>query len=117
MGGDDTVSVIDTATNTVVATVRRGRLSLRGVAVTPVGTRVYVTNRLGTTVSVIDTATNTVVATVIVGEEPFGVAVNLVGTRVYVAIAGASNNVSVHRHRDQHGGGHGGCGGGRAAWR
>src|SRR5215470_5486086 len=59
----DTVSVIDTATNTVVATVPVGRFPF-GVAITPDGTHAYVTNNASRTVSVIDTATNTVVATV-----------------------------------------------------
>jgi YVTN family beta-propeller protein len=57
----NTVSVIDTATNTVVATVP---VSFPfGVAVNPAGTFAYVTDA-SNTVSVIDTATNTVVATV-----------------------------------------------------
>ena len=57
--GANSVSVIDTATNTVVATVPVG-FSPTGVAITPDGTRVYVS---GIPVTVIDTATNTVVAT------------------------------------------------------
>ncbi|NJN66557.1 MAG: hypothetical protein HC884_07500, partial [Chloroflexaceae bacterium] len=42
---DDTVSVIDTSTNTVVATVAVGNTPV-GVAVNPAGTRVYVTNHM-----------------------------------------------------------------------
>ena len=80
----DTVSVIDTATNTVVATVPVGTRPY-GVAVNPAGTFVYVTNQDSNNVSVIDTATNTVVATVPVGREPHGVAVNPAGTVAYVA--------------------------------
>src|SRR3989304_24158 len=74
--GTTTVSVIDTATNTVVATVAVGTNPL-GVAITPDGARAYVTNSGGgaNSVSVIDTATNTVVATVGVGSSPFGVAI------------------------------------------
>ena len=68
--GSATVSVIDTATQTVVATVPVGSLPC-GVAVTPDGALVYVANAGGDTVSVIDTATNTVVATVPVGS-PIG---------------------------------------------
>ncbi|HWQ95286.1 MAG TPA: hypothetical protein VN418_07300, partial [Gammaproteobacteria bacterium] len=52
------VSVIDIATDTVVATVGVGT-GPRGVAVNPAGTRTYVTNFSGGDVSVIDTATNT----------------------------------------------------------
>jgi YVTN family beta-propeller protein len=75
--GSDNVSVIDTATNTVVATIPVGSEPI-GVAVSPDGSKVYVTNsNLGPgSVSVIDTATNTVVATIPVGSEPIGVAVS-----------------------------------------
>src|SRR6266851_4582487 len=66
-----TVSVIDTTTNTVVATIPVG-LFPSGVAITPDGTRAYVINQFVTnqgdnTVSVIDTMTNTIVATIPVG--------------------------------------------------
>jgi YVTN family beta-propeller protein len=67
-----TVSVIDTATNTVVATVDVGSFPL-SVAVTPNGQRAYVTNQSSKSVSVIDAATNAVVATVPVGLGPQGV--------------------------------------------
>src|ERR1019366_2879897 len=68
-GSSTTVSVIDTATNAVVATVPVGTTP-HGVAVNPAGTFAYVTNQTSNTVSVIDTATNTVVATVPVGTAP-----------------------------------------------
>jgi DNA-binding beta-propeller fold protein YncE len=54
--------VIDTATNTVVATVPVGNSPI-GVAITRDGTRAYVVNDLSNTASVIDTATNTVTCT------------------------------------------------------
>jgi YVTN family beta-propeller protein len=63
------VSVIDTATNTVVATVPVGNAPT-AVAVTPDGTKAYVTNYGSASVSVIKTATvafdpaNTMVKTV-----------------------------------------------------
>ena len=63
------VSVINTATNTVTATVTVGTNPL-GVAVSPDGTRAYVTNFGANTVSVINTATNTVTATITVGTGP-----------------------------------------------
>ena len=71
------VSVIDTATNTVTATVAVGNLPV-GVAVTPDGAHVYVANGFDGTVSVIATATNTVVASVAVGT-PAGFSFNPVG--------------------------------------
>jgi YVTN family beta-propeller protein len=56
-GFPGTVSVIDTATNTVGATITAGSGS-RGVAITPDGTHAYVVNDTDPgTVSVIDTAT------------------------------------------------------------
>jgi YVTN family beta-propeller protein len=61
-----TVSVIDTATNAVIATVRVG-VEPNGVAVSPDGGRVYIANGASGTVSVIATATNTVIATIPVG--------------------------------------------------
>ncbi|MFF3684430.1 beta-propeller fold lactonase family protein, partial [Streptomyces sp. NPDC002187] len=82
-GNDATVSVIDTATNTVTTTIPVGS-GPTGVAVTPDGTRVYVANGNDATVSVIDTATNTVTTTIPVGNVPIGVAVTPDGTRVYV---------------------------------
>ena len=67
---DSTVSVIDTATNTVVDTIGGlGSLPF-GVAVHPHGNTVYVTNNNSSSVSVIDATTNTVVATVAVGSGP-----------------------------------------------
>src|SRR3989442_2309872 len=81
--GSGTVSVMDTATNTVGATVAVGS-GPDGVAVNAAGTRVYVTNEGSNSVSVINTATNTVVATISVGINPEGVAVNPAGTRAYV---------------------------------
>ena len=88
-----TVSVIDTASNAVVATIGVG-LGPAGVAVNLAGTRVYVSNLASNSLSVVDTATNAVIATTLVGATPSGVAVNAIGTRVYVANSD-SNNVSV----------------------
>lgn len=91
------VYVIDTTTNTVTARIRAGK-SPYGVAVSPDGTKVYVTNRGSSidnsTVSVIDASTNTVTATVNVGNDPTGIAVSPDGKKVYVANSG-DNNVSV----------------------
>jgi YVTN family beta-propeller protein len=71
--GDGTVSVIDTATNTVVGTPIPVGDSPFLVAVAPDGKHAYVTNLTSNTVSVIDTASNTVAATVPVGSNPIGV--------------------------------------------
>jgi YVTN family beta-propeller protein len=87
--------VIDTATNTLVATVPVPAGSvLRGVAVTPNGAFAYVANGGNNTVLVIDTTTNTIVATVPVGTLPLGVAITPNGAFAYVANA-FSSTVSV----------------------
>jgi len=81
-GGDNTISVIDTATNTVTATVNVGDHP-QGVAVSLDGSKVYVTNYCD--ISVIDTTTDTVTATIPVKQNPtIGVAVTPDGAKVYV---------------------------------
>jgi len=70
---DNSVSVIATATNTVVATVPVG-IAPRSLAIDPTGNFAYVPNQLDNTVSVISTATNSVVATVSVGAGPIAIA-------------------------------------------
>jgi YVTN family beta-propeller protein len=74
--GAGTDSVINTATNTVGATISLGtNRNPFGVAITPDGTRAYVTNDDSDSVSVIDTTTSTVVATIPVGAGPVAVAI------------------------------------------
>ncbi len=70
------MSVINTATNTVITTIPVG-IFPEGVGVAPGGATVYITNQGGLhgTVSVINTASNTVTATITVGNDPAGVAV------------------------------------------
>jgi YVTN family beta-propeller protein len=80
------VSVIDTASNSVIATVPLTEDPL-GVALSPDGTRVFVTESGGATsgdVAVIDTASNSVIATIPGFENPQGVAVSPDGSRLYV---------------------------------
>jgi YVTN family beta-propeller protein len=84
---DGTVSVIDTATNLVTATIlvdADGQPT--GVALTPDGTKLYVANSAANTVSVINTATNLVDRTInfLNGDGPRGVAVSPNGANVYV---------------------------------
>jgi YVTN family beta-propeller protein len=82
---DGTVSVIATATNSVIgAPVTVGQNPL-GLAVTPNGSTVYVANSASNTVSVIATASNTVIgAAIAVGNNPLGVAVTPDSSKVYV---------------------------------
>ena len=92
-----TVSVIDTASNTVLKTIDVG-LHPSGMALSPGGDRLFVTNANSDTVSLIGTATNTVVKTLHVGEDgpdrtpilgssPNAVTVSPNGKTIYVANA------------------------------
>jgi YVTN family beta-propeller protein len=88
----NTVSVIDTATNSVVDTIVVGGIP-GAMAVSPDGTRLYVANTRDDTVSVVDTATDGVVATIGVGGRPSGVAVSPDNSRVYVTLSSGSVSV------------------------
>jgi YVTN family beta-propeller protein len=89
----NTVSVIQTRSNEVVATIPVGNLPA-GVAITPDGKRAYVTSRGNNNVWVLDTTTHTVVKTVDVQIEPANVVFTHDGRRAYVTNFG-SNSVSV----------------------
>lgn len=80
---DNTVSVIDTTSNAVIATLPVGS-GPRGIAVTPNNAFAYVANEFDEIVSVIDTATNTVTATIPVGPAPGFVAITPNGSFAYV---------------------------------
>src|SRR2546423_12261391 len=73
-GSTNTVSVINIASNAVIATITVGVHPV-GTGLTPDGARVYVANEQSGNVSVISTATNKVIATVPTGAGPTGVAV------------------------------------------
>ena len=87
---DDTVSVIDTVTASVIATVPVGS-GPTVVAVTPNGRFAYVMNQLSNNVSVISAASNTVVATIPLGTFPSGIAMNPNRAFAYVTSSGASS--------------------------
>jgi YVTN family beta-propeller protein len=94
----NTVSVISTAKNKVVATIDVETFPA-GVAISPHGTRAYVTNygtfqAPGSSVSVIDTLRNKVIDTIKVGTNPTDVAFTPDGRFAYVANQG-TNTVSV----------------------
>lgn len=76
-------SVIDTATGTVITSVKVGHWP-EGVAITPNGKTAYVTNFWDGNVSVIGIATNKVTTTVNVGSGPSEVVVTPDGRKVYV---------------------------------
>ncbi|MBB6215877.1 YVTN family beta-propeller protein [Anaerosolibacter carboniphilus] len=81
---DDSVSVINTAINSVITTIVNVGDAPIGVAITPDGTKAYVTNASGDTVSVINTLTNSILVVIPVGGVPNGVAITPDGTKAYV---------------------------------
>jgi len=89
----NSVSVINTISNTVVTAVTVGQAPF-GIAISPDGSKVYVANIVSNTVSVIAAATNTVLTTINVGTFPYAIAMSPDGSTIYVANDG-SNNVSV----------------------
>ncbi|MET9467676.1 YncE family protein [Streptomyces sp. NPDC006544] len=86
----DKVSVIDTATNQVSATIKTSRPDQ--VVINPGGKRLYVADSKGS-LSVINTADNQVIATIRLNEAANGMAVTPDGKRLYVT--GSSGTVSV----------------------
>ena len=84
-GVNDDMSIVDLATNTVVATVLVGDYP-QGVAVNPAGTAVYVANTISNEFTVINAVTHEA-TTLPAGSAPVGVAVHPDGTRIYIANA------------------------------
>lgn len=86
-GDSNQVAVIDTATDSVVATIPVGDEPWRAYA-SPDGTKMLVPNNGDQTVSVIDTASNKVIATFPAGEDMTGVNFVNGGKKAYVISRG-----------------------------
>lgn len=97
LAGINTVSVVDTSTNKIIATIPVGTTP-QGVAFDDIScvTRVYITNYGSNSVSVIDARSNKVIATISVGNNPVGAitAKTINGLYLYVANSG-SNTITV----------------------
>jgi len=89
---DQNVSVINTVTNKIVATIPVGP-GPESVAVSPDGNLAYFGIFAATNVTVINTATNAVIRRIPTDQDPWGVCVSPDGSRLYVA--GASGVVDV----------------------
>lgn len=91
---DDTVSVIDTGSGAVVATVPVAR-GPHGMAVAANGSTVYVSSDGASVVNVIDAASNKVTSTILVGRSPHGVALTPDGRFLLVGVYGEDKVVFV----------------------
>jgi len=89
--GNGSISVLDTSTNTVTATIP-GLGFPRALTLSPDSHFVYATTSNG--MAKIDTATNTITGTVMTGNIPIGIAVTSDGATAYVA-NNASATISV----------------------
>ncbi len=84
---DNSVSVIDTGTRAVLATVPVAA-GPDGIVIAPDGASAFVSGSSATSVSVIDTATDTVARTIEVGKGPQGLAITPDGRWLLVAVNG-----------------------------
>lgn len=85
--GSDSISVIDTVTDTVITTISLAAgAAPYYLAVTPNGEKVYVTDRGSNTVSIIDVATNSLTSQspLTVGNRPYYLVITSDGSEVYV---------------------------------
>lgn len=88
----DQVSVIETKTNEVIATIPVGDAPINPT-ITPKGKHVYVANSDGGTISVIDVKTNTVVDTIPAGgDHPSGLAFTPDGKQLVVSLLGEATS-------------------------
>jgi phospholipase C len=83
-----TVAIFDTSTFALASGLTSGTTNPYGIAATPDGSEVWVTESGTNTVSVISAATNTITSTVIVGIYPHGIAITPNGKQAYVANTG-----------------------------
>jgi YVTN family beta-propeller protein len=88
--GDNTLSVIDTSTDTIYKTIGGFESIDNGIAVSPDGKAVYVTNfnssKSINNVSVINTTENEVTGTLQLGFEPRAIAVSPDGKKLYITL-------------------------------
>jgi YVTN family beta-propeller protein len=82
----NTISVIDTTTNSVTNTFTSVGASPDGLAITPDGTELYVANEISSgTVSILNASTGAIEKTITVGDNPRYLSISPNGKLVYVA--------------------------------
>ena len=85
--GSDTVTPIQTATNTAGKPIRVGHFPF-AIAITPDGETAYVANASSGTVTPIQTATNTAGTPIPVGSDPIAIAITPDGETAYIVNGG-----------------------------
>jgi YVTN family beta-propeller protein len=90
----DAVSLIDPASNKVVAEIKNIEVN-HGAAAAPDGSRLYVTNEADSTLDIVDSKTLAVVKHVPLSGHPNNLSISKDGKRVYIAIAQAPGAVDV----------------------
>lgn len=92
---DNTISVINTETDRVVATVETsGDFGVK-LRFSPDGREVWVANNRSGTITVFDTAKRTLLETIEVGARPLGIVFSYDGRRAYVSRPGANEIVEI----------------------
>jgi YVTN family beta-propeller protein len=97
---DDTVTVIDTASNRVLRTIAVPK-GPHGLVMTPGARKVYVSSDGASTVSVIDTITDQVVSSIDVGPNPHGLAISPDGRKLLVMAFGANQAIVIDTMSDR----------------
>ncbi|HSE83778.1 MAG TPA: hypothetical protein VLB01_04450 [Thermodesulfobacteriota bacterium] len=101
----NTIDVIDISTDKVIGTIPAGGSGPSRIAITPDGTKAYVTNSGRGTVSAIDVSTDKVIKTIKVGSMPVDIEITPDGAKAFVANSGlldelGGDTVSVIRTSD-----------------
>ena len=95
--GSNSVSVINTSTDTIEKTIAVGGAPVK-ILMSPDGSRAYVANYSGSSVSVINTSINNsanmIATTIPVGSNPIDIAISPDGSKLYVANS-TGNSVSI----------------------
>jgi YVTN family beta-propeller protein len=86
----DSVTVIDGANNSVIATVGVGARP-QAIGINSLTHTIYVVNTHNNSVTLIDGANNSVIATVPTGNGPYAIAVDGAANKAYVSTMGKNN--------------------------
>lgn len=94
VANEGSVSVIDTATNTIIQTIAFQGSDLNYMVGNTVGTRLYIVQSRTDRLSVVDTTNNTIAATISIGNSPKAITIDPNNNDVYIANS-VSDDVSI----------------------